>query len=97
MAKDKLHSLLEEYLSNIKGTNINNIILGCTHYPLITNEIKEYLGNVNLYNMGEYLANDINIVDSSYSLTIYFSYIYPKLKEKIENILDIKIDKINNI
>ncbi len=95
--KDKLQSSLEVYLSSIKYTDINNIILGCTHYPLIAKEIKTYLGDVNLYNMGEYLAKNINIVDSSYSLTIYFSYIYPGLKDKIEKILGIKIDKIKEI
>ena len=97
MDKNNLSDSLEEYLSKIKGTNINNIILGCTHYPLISSEIKNYLGNVNLYNMGEYLAKDITASDSNYSLTIYFSYIYPELKEKIEEILNIKVDKIEDI
>lgn len=97
MDKNRLHSSLEEYLSNIKETNIENIILGCTHYPLISNEIKDYLGNINLYNMGEYLAKNIHLTDSSYSLTIYFSYIYPGLKEKIEEIMNIKTDEIRNI
>lgn len=95
MDKNKLSTSLEEYLSNIKNTNVNNIILGCTHYPLISSEIKNYLGNVNLYNMGEYLANNINIIDSSHKLTIYFSYIYPGLKEKIEDILNINVNLVS--
>ena len=97
MDKKELLPSIEEYLYEIKNTNINNIILGCTHYPLISSEIKNYLGNVNLYNMGEYLAKDITASDSNYSLTIYFSYIYPELKEKIEEILNIKVDKIEDI
>ena len=97
MNEEELPISIEEYLHKIKNTNINNIVLGCTHYPLISNEIKDYLGNVNLYNMGEYLAKEINIIDSSSKLKIYFSYTYPGLKEKIEEILDIKIDKIECI
>ncbi len=91
MDKKELDNSLEEYLHKIKNTNINNIVLGCTHYPLISNEIKKYLGNVNLYNMGEYLSKNINIVDSRPKLTIYFSYIYPELKEKIEKILNVNL------
>ena len=91
MDKKELDNSLEEYLHKIKNTNINNIVLGCTHYPLISNEIKKYLGNLNLYNMGEYLSKNINIVDSRPKLTIYFSYIYPELKEKIEKILNVNL------
>lgn len=40
-----------EYLKNkISGyRNIKNVVLGCTHYPLIKKEICEVLGNVNFY------------------------------------------------
>ncbi len=93
--KKELPISIKEYLKKIKNTNINNIILGCTHYPLISSEIRNYLGNINLYNMGEYLAKNIDIIDSSYKLTVYFSYTYRGLKDKIEEILNIKIDLIN--
>ena len=49
-----------------------------------------------MYNMGEYLSKNISTKDSKYTLKIYFSYIYPGLKEKIEEILNIKVERIIN-
>lgn len=45
--KKKLKKYLNEHLGNIK--NIENVVLGCTHYPLIKQEIKEVLGNVKFF------------------------------------------------
>lgn len=38
-------AVLETYLSNKKLYNIDSIILGCTHYPLVEKEIHQILGN----------------------------------------------------
>lgn len=42
--KQKINEYLNENLSKYKG--YKNIVLGCTHYPLIKNEIRNVLGNV---------------------------------------------------
>jgi len=48
---------IKEYMKSFKGNNINKLILGCTHYPLFTNLIKEELGeSVEIINTGEKLA-----------------------------------------
>ncbi len=39
------HSIIYNYLSNKKLKNIETLILGCTHYPLLLNDIKQYYGN----------------------------------------------------
>ncbi|WP_018676010.1 glutamate racemase [Riemerella columbina] len=39
------HAMLYHYLSNNKLKNIETLILGCTHYPLLIDEIKQYYGN----------------------------------------------------
>lgn len=39
------HAALYHYLSNKKLKNIETLILGCTHYPLLIEEIKQYYGN----------------------------------------------------
>ncbi|HPZ25388.1 MAG TPA: glutamate racemase, partial [Kaistella sp.] len=39
------HSIIYNYLSNNKLKNIETLILGCTHYPLLIDEIKQYYGN----------------------------------------------------
>lgn len=43
----KIKEYLELNLKEFKG--VQNVILGCTHYPLIEKEIKSVLGNVNIY------------------------------------------------
>lgn len=68
----KLDSVLDEYLSNIEG--VDSIVLGCTHYPLIIDYIQNKVGkNVELINMGEILAKNIKINDSSKRIDLYFS------------------------
>lgn len=39
------HSILYHYLSNNKLKSIETLILGCTHYPLLMDEVKQYYGN----------------------------------------------------
>ena len=49
-----LHSLLE------KGKDIDTIILGCTHYPLLINKIKKYLPEgIKLISQGEIVATSL--------------------------------------
>lgn len=43
----EIDQYLKEHLSKYK--NIDNVVLGCTHYPLIKENIKNILGNVNFY------------------------------------------------
>lgn len=37
--------IIEYYLESMKHTDIDAMILGCTHYPLIRSKIREYMGN----------------------------------------------------
>lgn len=39
------HNIIENYLSEDSLSNISGLILGCTHYPLIKNEISNYYQN----------------------------------------------------
>jgi glutamate racemase len=39
------HDIIDRYLSNENLQNISRLILGCTHYPLIKEEIVEYFQN----------------------------------------------------
>ena len=55
--------------------NIKNVVLGCTHYPLIKNEIKEILGDVNFFD-GSFgvakrvkdVALQLNLKESTFKL-----------------------------
>lgn len=37
--------VIDIYLSNMKNTDIDTMILGCTHYPLLRSSIMEYFGD----------------------------------------------------
>lgn len=77
---------LKSALTSILNLDYEAVILGCTHYPLLKEEIESFLG-VPTIDMGEVLSKKIKTEDSSFDLTIYMSKITPYLKQKVEMIL----------
>lgn len=59
--KEKIHKYLQKNLSQYIG-KVENVVLGCTHYPLIQEEIKEILGNVKFFNGASSLAKHLKEV-----------------------------------
>ncbi|MBE6152489.1 MAG: glutamate racemase [Firmicutes bacterium] len=85
---------IEQYLKEVKKERIKDIVLGCTHYPLLEDDIKAYLGEVNCYNMGTVLARSTYLKPDKEDLKVYFSHKYDGLDIKVNNILERKIDII---
>ena len=56
--EDKIKTYLQEQLKPYKG-KVKNVVLGCTHYPLIQEEIQDVLGQVTFFNGAPYLANHL--------------------------------------
>ena len=56
--KEKINQYLRENLEKYRGT-VKNVVLGCTHYPLIKNEIEKVLGKVNFFNGAPFLAKHL--------------------------------------
>ena len=61
------HSITEQvidiYLSAMKDTDIDTMILGCTHYPLLRSKIMAYLGDrVHIVNPAYETAMDLKAV-----------------------------------
>lgn len=53
--------VIDETLSNLKRTSSDTVILGCTHYPLISNYINEYFNNEkNIVDSGFETARDVS-------------------------------------
>lgn len=53
---------VEKHVKNLlsKGKNIDTVLLGCTHYPLLANKIKQYLPpGVKLISQGEIVAQSL--------------------------------------
>lgn len=56
--EDKIKIYLKEHLEPYRE-KIKNVVLGCTHYPLIQQEIQEVLGQVTFFNGAPYLAKHL--------------------------------------
>lgn len=50
----------EEYLAPIRDAGVDVLVLGCTHYPLLTDVIRDRMGpGVSLVNVGEMCARSV--------------------------------------
>ena len=54
------HAVVREYLQPLDGQPVDTIILGCTHYPLLSAVIKDVAQDI--------LKRTVNIVDSAHSV-----------------------------
>jgi glutamate racemase len=61
---DKIsHAILESYLANEQLKDIDALVLACTHYPLIKEEIDEfYQHRVKLFDSAEVVANKLKLI-----------------------------------
>lgn len=60
---------IKNYLkTKLTFTDIQNVVLGCTHYPLIKKEIKEVLGDVTFYDGSKGVAKELKRVIKSINL-----------------------------
>lgn len=82
----KLDNTLKEYLKSTYDSEA--LILGCTHYPLIKNEISKYFKG-NIICLDKYIIDKINeLSESEFKLKLYFSAITDKLLENVKRILN---------
>ena len=77
---DYLNKNLKEY------KDIDNVVLGCTHYPLIKNEISKVLGNVEFYDGSDGVSRELVKQLNANNI----KYTYDKLEIKY-------IDSSNNL
>jgi glutamate racemase len=56
----ELFSVAEEYLAPLKAADVDTVLLGCTHYPLLTGAIRWVMGpDVALVSCAEETAADV--------------------------------------
>jgi glutamate racemase len=61
----KTFDMLEKWLIPMKENNVDTIVLGCTHYPLISEVIRIIMGkNINLIQTGDAIANRLLALSS---------------------------------
>ena len=59
--EEKIKKYLKEKLLDYRG-KVDNVVLGCTHYPLVKKEIGEVLGNVKFFDGSPNLAKHLKAV-----------------------------------
>ena len=78
-------SIIKNYCSQVLNYDI--LILGCTHYPLLINELTKYL-SIPILNMAIPLLNSIEISnDTNFKLELYFTKIDTNLINNIQKII----------
>ena len=77
--------IIKNYCLQVLNHDI--LILGCTHYPLLINELKKYL-SIPILNMAIPLLNSIEISnDTNFKLELYFTKIDTNLINNIQKII----------
>lgn len=56
--KEEISKYLREHIGSYQG-KVENVVLGCTHYPLVQKEIQEILGQVQFFNGAPNLAKHL--------------------------------------
>lgn len=103
---DQINTAVKFYVDSLKKNNVDTIILGCTHYPIVKNIIKKYAGNdISLVEPGEELAKfmekefkKFELKDESIhnrNIQFFVSGDVQKFKRDVENIL--KFDYTPNV
>lgn len=60
-SEPETYSIAKKYLSEIVDFNVDSLVLGCTHYPILRNVIQQTVGeNVNLIDSGEACAEEVD-------------------------------------
>ena len=80
--------VIKKYLDSYPDIDI--LVLGCTHYPLLINEFKKYLHEVEFIDMGIILVNKIKLdKETKFSLDLYFTKIDKYLVNNINDIIKV--------
>jgi len=67
---DEMKNLLKKYIQPMLDKNIDYLVLGCTHYPFLTSEIKKIIGEkVKILDSGEAIARQTKVILEQEKLT----------------------------
>lgn len=89
LESDVLDRALDEYLRLANERKIENIILACTHYPIIKDKIRKKLSyDVNIIDPAAYLASKFPAKSPKNRVNIYMTRKSAKTKELVDMIMD---------
>ena len=98
----------EEYLNELKSQNIDTLILGCTHYPILKNVIQEVVGkDVTLIDSGSAASVEVeaylsgrgikNTSNNLGSHEYFVSDVPKKFKNIAERFLGREVEHVNKV
>lgn len=98
--------MVDRYLSELKEYRVDSLVLGCTHYPLLSNPIKRYMGEkVTLINPAYETAKELknilgekNMLCTEDKMPLYKFYVsdgVDKFKAFADRVLPIHVDTVN--
>ena len=98
--------MIHRYLSELKPYGVDSLVLGCTHYPLLFNPIKRYMGDgVTLINPAyetakelKNILSDKKLLNSRSNVSSYEFYVsdgMDKFKAFADKVLPINVDIVN--
>lgn len=91
LASDIENGKIKSLDSYFKKENVQGVVLGCTHYNFIKNEIEKYLGKVNFYEASEGVARRLyQFAQNSERKNITFIFTGQNEKEKYLKVLQEK-------
>jgi len=102
---DIAEEIAKMYLDPIKG-EVDTVILGCTHYPLLKEVIAKVLGEgVTLVDPAEVVAEEVReylerndlLNDSGGNLRVYLTDIPPRYLELVERFLGEKVERVEKV
>lgn len=92
---------IEEYLKTLLQKNIDTLVLGCTHYPILKKTIQQVIGsNIKLIDSAEAVTEQLDKILPAKETSItgedhfYVSDNEDKFKQIASRILDRKIEKL---
>ena len=63
MHSSEMTSLLHKHINPMLDKNIDHLVLGCTHYPFLTDQIKDIVGKgVTILDSGEAIARQTKVI-----------------------------------
>jgi len=107
--KEETESILKEYLEPLKEKKVDSLILACTHYPILMEQIQEIMGNeVKVYNPGEIVAEsfkdylnrhtELGIKETKEPIYKFYTTDDPrKFKELGEKFLDMEMEDVERV
>ena len=95
MHSDEMSKLLKKHIEPMLAKNIDHLVLGCTHYPFLSDQIEEIVGDqVVILDSGEAIARQTKVILTQENLLnhdkgeinrVFYTNKNPEVMQKILN------------